>query len=192
MLLEAAVAVDSCYFQCLPEVVVVDTDKMEYEMGCLAKMCLVEEEAAEVGGVDTAHMPADSYCWLSSGPPARAAAAEAERTDCRLLCCIAHNSHQYWVHKQGHSAAGEEAVHNDHMEWKRSGAEVDTGGDNVVGNDHIGADVEEGAVGAGATKTYTEYDMAEAGADAQDDAQDVPIGVGALCSGEGAGAAGDE
>jgi hypothetical protein len=67
-------------------------------------------------GADTAHTLADSYCWLSSGPPAReAAAVAAGHTDCRLLCRTAHNSHQHSGHKQGHSAA-EEAVHMDHKE----------------------------------------------------------------------------
>ena len=89
-----------------------DTDKMVCEMDCSAKMCPVGEGAAEVAA-DTAHTLADSYCWPSSGPPAReAAAVEAGHTDCRLLCHTARNSHQHSGDKQAHSAA--EAVHMDH------------------------------------------------------------------------------
>jgi hypothetical protein len=189
MPLEAGVAVGSCYSQRWSEVVGVDTDKMNYEMSCSAKMSLVGEEAAEVAEVGIVHMLADSYCLLSWDPPAREGVVAEERTDCKLLYRTAHNSHRHWVHKPGHSAAGEGADYTDRKGRKRSGAEADTDGNSVVGNDHIGAGVEGDVGDVEPTKTDTAYGTAEAVVDVQGD---VPTGVGALCSGEEAGAVADE
>jgi hypothetical protein len=191
MPLEAGVAVGSYYSQHWSEVVVVDTDRMKDEMSCLAKMSLVGEEAAEVVGVgvDTVHTLADSYYRLGWDPPAREAVAAEERTDCRLLYRTAHNNHQRRVHKPGRSVAGEGVVHTDRKGQKGSGAEVDTDGNSVAGNDHIAG--VEGAEGAEATKTDTAYGTAEAVVDVPGDVRDVPTGAGAPCSGEEAGAAAD-
>lgn len=69
--LERAAAEGSCCSQQRPGVVVLDTNKMVYERGCSVKMCLVEEEVAEVGEVeDTDRTLADFY-QLSSDPPVR-------------------------------------------------------------------------------------------------------------------------
>lgn len=147
------------------------TDRMEYEMGCSAKTCLVGG-AAEVGGVDTApHTLVDSYCQRSSDPPAREAEGAEERIDYRHLQVYrtAYNSHRHREHRWGHSAA-EGAVDTGRKEKKRSGAEVDTDGSSVAGNDHTDAEVEGDVEGAEeATTMHIAYGMAGVGVDAQGD-----------------------
>jgi hypothetical protein len=94
--LSGAGAAGSCYYQQRPEVVVLDTGRMEYERGYSVKMCLVGEEVAEVGEVvDTAdHTLADS-CWLSSGPLVRErleAEAAGHIDNHHQACCTVDNS----------------------------------------------------------------------------------------------------
>jgi len=50
----------NCHSQGWPEVLVLHTNKTEYEKGCSVKTCLVGEEVAEVGDVDTVRTLADS------------------------------------------------------------------------------------------------------------------------------------
>jgi hypothetical protein len=187
----AAAAEGSCCFQQRPGVVVLDTNKMVYERGCSAKMCLVGV-VAEVGEVeDTDRTLADFY-QLSSGPPVREQVdVEVDAVghiDNLLRACCMVDSNQ--LHKRARSVAAEEAVRNGHSRLRHSGAGVDTGRHSVADNAHIGVDA---GVGAGdaeeARLTDTVYGMVE-----EEDVWDVweQIEVGEPSNGEEVDAEGDE
>src|SRR6267142_2696680 len=160
----AAAAEGSCCSQQRPGVVVLDTNKMEYERGCSVKMGLGEEVVVEVGEVeDTDRTLADFY-QLSSGPPVReqvdAEVEAAGHIDNLLRACCTVDSSQLHQDKRARSVAAEEALRNGHSQLRHSGAGGDTGRHSVANNGHIGVDA---GVGAGdaeeARLTDTVYGM---------------------------------
>lgn len=151
----------SCYSQQQPEVVVWDTNKMEYEKGYLVKKSPAAE-VAEVAEADIDRTWVDS-CSLSWTPARGRGVVDAEgveRIGRKLLqaCCTVDSS-QWHRGRRGHSVAAE-AVHKGHNHPRDSGAEVDTVG-SESNNGHIDEDAEArvGDAEVGARMTGTAYDM---------------------------------
>lgn len=150
----------SCYSQQQPEVVVWDTNKMEYEKGYLVKKSLVAEVAEVVeADIDRTWVDSCSLSWTPARGRGVVDAEAVERIGRNLLqaCCTVDSS-QWHRDRREHSVAAE-AVRKGHNQ-RGSGAEVDTGGsesNNVHIDEDAGAGVGHAEVGA--RMTGTAYDM---------------------------------